>query len=394
MNVTDRLVRKLGNPELGPGLRSGLGSGGSHIVVPALDLSFIKSDSLDSRVTFTRGSSGTRVNSSGLIETITANNPRFDYSAVSVGTPLGLLIEEQRSNLLIHNRDLTNAVWTATGVTTVKTATGPDGVSNSASTLTATVSNGTVLQSITSASAARASSCWIKRRSGSGTIELTQDNGATWAALAVTGGWTRVSIASAVVANPVYGFRIVTSGDAIDVDYCQCETGAFPTSAIATEGSQVTRAADVASITGTAFSNWYNAIEGTFVAESDNINSAGNFAIFQVDDGTGNNRLISINGAVTSIQWSIAGGATQAQMDLGATAVNTSARIAFGYKANDFAASKNGGAVSIDTSGTVPMVDRIRLGSDTGQSFFGHICSLRYYRTRLPNSTLQSLTVA
>ena len=48
------------------------------VVLPTLNLDFANSQSLDSRITFTRGSIGTRVNRNGLIETIAANQPRFD----------------------------------------------------------------------------------------------------------------------------------------------------------------------------------------------------------------------------------------------------------------------------------------------------------------------------
>jgi hypothetical protein len=43
----------------------------------------------------------------------------------------------------------------------------------------------------------------------------------------------------------------------------QLEAGAFPTSYIKTEASQVTRSADSASMTGTNFSEWYRQDEGT-----------------------------------------------------------------------------------------------------------------------------------
>jgi hypothetical protein len=71
------------------------------------------------------------------------------------GDPLGLLVEEARTELTLYNRDFTNAAWTKSNMTTAKTATGPDGVTNSASTLTATAGNATALQAITSTSAAR-----------------------------------------------------------------------------------------------------------------------------------------------------------------------------------------------------------------------------------------------
>jgi hypothetical protein len=73
---------------------------------------------------------------------------------------------------------------------------------------------------------------------------MTQDNGSTWTPVTVTSDWTRVSIPSATVTNPIVGFRIVTSGDAIDFANFQHELGAVLTSDIPTLGATVTRAAD------------------------------------------------------------------------------------------------------------------------------------------------------
>lgn len=66
---------------------------------PSLNLNFSSSQKLDPRITFTRTSSATRVNSDGLIEVVPANSPRFDFDPVS-GECLGLLVEEQRSNTI------------------------------------------------------------------------------------------------------------------------------------------------------------------------------------------------------------------------------------------------------------------------------------------------------
>ena len=68
---------------------------------PTLDLNFV-SGTLDSRVTFTRASSATRVNASGVLEVITSGNPRFTYDPVTLSA-LGLLIEEQRTQLLLNS---------------------------------------------------------------------------------------------------------------------------------------------------------------------------------------------------------------------------------------------------------------------------------------------------
>ena len=63
------------------------------VVLPTLNLDFANSQSLDKRITFSRGSIGTRVNRNGLIETIPANQPRFDFDPIS-GECRGFLIEE------------------------------------------------------------------------------------------------------------------------------------------------------------------------------------------------------------------------------------------------------------------------------------------------------------
>ena len=48
----------------------------------------------------------------------------------------------------------------------------------------------------------------------------------------------------------------------------QLEAGAFPTSYIPTTASTVTRSADLASMTGTNFSSWYNFNQGTFFTKA------------------------------------------------------------------------------------------------------------------------------
>jgi hypothetical protein len=58
----------------------------------------------------------------------------------------------------------------------------------------------------------------------------------------------------------------------------QLETGAFATSYIPTIASTVTRSADVATITGSLFSQWYRQAEGTFVFDFGPFNFAGTMA--------------------------------------------------------------------------------------------------------------------
>jgi hypothetical protein len=164
----------------------------------------------------------------------------------------GVIIEPARTNLLTHSDDLTNAVYTKTNVTATKDQTGPDGVSNSATRLTADAGNGTCLATgIISASATHVYEAHVKRITGSGTINITLDNGVTWEDITSeinSSIYTQVAAASQTIANPDVGFRIVTSGDEIAVQFSQCAVGAFIGSPIPTAGFTVTRDVVIAQI--------------------------------------------------------------------------------------------------------------------------------------------------
>jgi hypothetical protein len=389
-----------------PGLSYGIGLqfqspiGGSGLIVtndllPSLNLDFVNYPGASiAPLTFTRASAGTYFNSSGVLQTSATDVARFDNTEITGTSPLGLLIEEARTNVVLWNRDLTNAAWTASSVTVAKTATGIDGVANSASTLTATAGNGTVLQAITLASSARFQSAWVKRRTGTGTINMTMDNGSTWTAITVTSSWSRLSIPTQTLANPTVGFRIVTSGDAIDVDYVQNENGTFATSSIATTTASVTRAADVCSILTSAFP--FNAAEGTIVVggrSASAISGAQNF--YALNDGGANNRMsmfLAGDGARNQV---VSGGVLQADIFQAIVGASTVFKHAFAYSANDCASSLNGATATTDTSVTLPTVNSLQLGARMAgpQEFCnGHIQRIAYYPRRLSNTQLQALS--
>ena len=164
--------------------------------------------------------------------------------------------ENAATNNLLWNRDLSNAAWTKTNVTAVKDATGLDGIANTATTLTAAATDATILQAITLASAARCASAYVRRKTGTGTISFTQDGGSTWTDITSslnTSTFTRVEI-TATLANPSVGFKISTSGDAIEVDGVMNEAGTVATSLILTTTAAVTRNAEC--LTYQTASNW------------------------------------------------------------------------------------------------------------------------------------------
>lgn len=133
-------------------------------------------------------------------------------------------------NDALWSRDLTNAAWTKTTMTASPNQIGIDGVANSATGLQASAGNATVSQSITLASSARFMSAYVFRGVGTGVIEMTTDaGGADWVAINPASEWQRFSIPTKTLANPNVGFRIVTSGDAIGVDFVQNESGTSAT---------------------------------------------------------------------------------------------------------------------------------------------------------------------
>lgn len=75
-------------------------------------------------LTVTRATSATRVNSAGLIENVGANIARLDYTN---GSCPSILVEPQRTNLLLQSETFTNG-WTSEGAAiSANTTTSPDG---------------------------------------------------------------------------------------------------------------------------------------------------------------------------------------------------------------------------------------------------------------------------
>ena len=70
-----------------------------------------------SKLTFTRASTATRFNASGLIESVASDVARIDYNPSPLALR-GLLIEGARTNLLTYSEDLSNAAWPKTGSST------------------------------------------------------------------------------------------------------------------------------------------------------------------------------------------------------------------------------------------------------------------------------------
>jgi hypothetical protein len=176
------------------------------------------------------------------------------------------------------------------------------------------------------------------------------------------------------------------------------ELGAFATSVIPTTTTALTRNADVASMTGTNFSSWYSASEGTFVTNflCGNLSTIG--TVFEVGDGGLNNRMNTETQPTTSLRaWPRVTVSGSLQIDIpinNVLSLTTATRTALAYATNNINFAANGTAGTTDTTCLVPTVDRMGIGclNTTGVYLNGTIRRIAYYPTRLPNSTLQALT--
>ena len=150
------------------------------------------------------------------------------YATDELGDPLTdwwFQCQPSYTNSATYSNDLTNAVWTASNVTVAKDAVGLDGAPNTACTLTATAGNGTVIRdAITAASGGHTTQWHIKRKTGTGNIEITIDNGSTWQDVTslIDASAFNECLEGLTVTNPQIGIRIVTSGDAVYVGNSAC----------------------------------------------------------------------------------------------------------------------------------------------------------------------------
>jgi hypothetical protein len=371
-----------------------------------------------------------------VLQTAAANVARFDHNPVT-GESLGLLIEESRSNLLTYSADYSNAAWTKTNVAaTVNTVVAPDGTltgNKIASNNTAgggfllgqnvSVTSGTAYTFTTYLKAAELGFAFVGFAGtgfGSGFLSVNLATGASFVALgtltssSVTpagNGWWRVSTTITAAATALGTATAYLSNDGIWANRvnnvtattgwymwgAQLEAGEFSSSYIPTVAAQVTRSADSATMLGANFSSWYNPAEGTLYAEGSSYRLGYSPAAVLWDGNNNlNNRIdLTIPGTAGPARFDVQnGGVSQASFNLtGGYTAGVMHKAAGAYKTNDFNLARDGVLSVADTSGTVPVVDRLRIGGRDGlQNKWGHIRSIRYWNQRLTNAQLQAIT--
>lgn len=430
------------------GLGLGLGSRGDTLwwlSGSELDLDFANNRAFNRSTGFNGSPNG--------ILTYTSPSPKMVYGSDGVlyqssGTlpidhdpithaPLGVLIEEQRTNLLTYSQEFDNAAWaknasyiSATNITAPDdTATAELFVSDTNNavhylfvgsppsiTSGVTYTGSVFLKKGTGSTAPD----WMQLSLSSATFGSTQyanfnlttgevgavGAGATARIKDVGGGWYRCSITATATSTSGGSLLVVFTNDNnalgrapnyvgvttsnVCVWGAQLEAGAFPTSYIPTVASQVTRAADQVGIATSAFA--YNAAEGTLVAEFKGTPGIAQDIVW-LANGLAESIAIYVNALSQALVWCRDGGVTQAAQTLPGSITGVD-KVAYAFAANDFTGSLNGASVATDTSGTMPTPTELKLNPRTVTSATGnvHIKRLTYFPTRKTNAELQALS--
>ena len=415
---------------------------------PSLDLDFANSKTLDPRITFTRSSGGSYVGPDGLIKYAGINQPRFDHDPIT-GECLGLMIGEQRTNLLTYSNSfstggLGNWTYVNTNGVFTQNVIGPDGISNSAWTiddrytandgfgfeqvkvgltpsrttnycLSIFVKQGTAayfdFYAFFTGSSVRGSYLRYTFSTGSLSVGSAEGPGIAptiYGKIIYPNGWVRVYFTVNDAnngANNTLQFRIYpasrdTNKTGTTLFYgAQLEEGLFPTSYIPTQASSRTRAADDISISGTKFTSWYNQTEGTLYSKSKitsypSVTSTSTFwGVANTVGGINNNRIsIQLSPSTYNYRPIIYTNGTSVY---GTNLTSTQSQyiswnsITISYNRNDCITSINGKLNQKDNIVDIPSTNIFFINA-TNHSFL--LSRFTYYPKRLPDSQLQALT--
>jgi hypothetical protein len=412
-------------------------------------------------VTFTRSQTAreaTYVGADGLIKTAAANEPRFDHNPAT-GESLGLLVEEARTNYIVDSSVFTNSgFWQGNQGITISPnqITAPDNtlsgtlIQQDTSTSLHQLSKGTFGQQLIYTSSNYTISVFVKKfntnritlcesyhynlngytkagmvwdfstESLARTFQWSDQGQSTIVGTSITkhsNGWYRISLTvrpgddgnnrnvfPALVigdsGDPSGGGRSAFVGNGVDGVYIwgfQTEIGSFPTSYIPTTSAAVTRAADVASMTGTNFSSWSSTQGvGTIFALAQGIGTPTVSGVYSLDPGLGNAaNFVSVQYDTRSSQFRVYKNNTPI-IDTGSISNGVFAKTCIAYSPSSHAVAKDGSILATNsTSGnfSVALAElKIGTGYNGSGRLNGTIARFTYYPTRLQDSQLQQLT--
>jgi len=322
--------------------------------------------------------------------------PRIDFSD-GVGA---LLLEGQRSNLITYSEDWTQSVWVKRGFEVNNTTEqGPLGTSNAIKITENNTDNNPALYfnpDITDGTD-RTFSVWGKA-SENIDIALCTQGSTLNDTISLTTEWQKFEVTSNVntyLGPHIGGFSTIPRGCGVTFYFAmpQQEAGSYATSYIKTEGSTVTRTADVANNCGSEQD--FNSEEGVLYAEIKTTNSDSTLNI-SLSDGTN----------VEYIKFIIVSSSATIRAEIGYSGGNNSIpyygysygdiiKMAFVYSASEFKFFVNGNQQgSTIISHTLPSnLSSLQFDRGDGSApFYGKVRSVKYFPEALTDEQLENLT--
>jgi hypothetical protein len=392
-------------------------------------------DSGDGDLTFARASVATRVNASGLIESVASGVPRLDYTGG--GCP-SLLLEPQRTNIASYN-ETDAGTWGATTPAASGTILGVNaytiltniglGDSPHNQTISQFVANTTYTASVLvdfgfltanfelgflmfATAGISFRGITVDRitkaiTTSGGVNEITALNSK---ATQIQGNIYKIELTVAISsgATSISGSRVYchssTSLTTARIAALQVEDGSYSTSYISkTTTASVTRLADAASKTG--ISSLIGQTAGTLFVEfffnaQNNIPNGNDKSVLRIKTGVGYADEIAISyfgneggsfGLTIAVQVTV-NGVSQATMFSPQTLTTGYHKAAFAYAVNDFVLAVDGQIAATDTSGSVPACVDFTMNEATRVQSNINPKQVALYTTRLSNAELQSLT--
>lgn len=390
--------------------------------------------------TFARATDATYFNSSGTLVTASANTPRFDYHPIT-HAPKGLLIEEQRSNLLPASADIANVthwVFNGTNGDTIQSdvVTAPDGTMSADKFAVGTVNNAHARMSINPSvvSGQRYAASIYMKAAGRRYMDMylgynsfPTGNGATFdlqtgtishlfpntVALIqdVGNGWYRCSVSASAVATGTNNSRLylwasnntqldrpLFAGNGTDGYYvwgAQFEQGAYPSSYIATNNAGATRPRDALTFNGSLYPNGVN---GTLQVKGliENAPVAENTLFLAYNPALNNTTQIirELSSGTVAIRQRSTTGPTYYNKSTAATYPSGSTiNAAVTWNTGNITqGAVNGTAMASDVGAPPSGINTMTPNNGNAFSLNGNLQSLHIYPTNVPQAQLVRLT--
>jgi len=412
--------------------------------------SLVAVDSLGPTLGITRATDATYFDSAGVMQTASSGVARFNHLPISPFTSLGLLVEEERTNICLYSEDLTHATWTETNTdqpTTNNAA--PDGATTAdeiAATSTADQAFA-IYQAFTGRTAGQSTSISVFLKSGTNAtkaqltfdsdgsgadgvfcnFDLSAGTAGTVTALAagtatsssitdIGDGWYRCNIVGKIAAGTVARLTISISdnisgavfeaANLTDNDSIICWGSeinvnvTFETSYIPTVAASVTRNQDDVRSVDVSWLDTASTLVGTIYFEASVPQLQAQVAMLgQFDDGATIQRIeFGFMGSDNKPRLkTFSSGGGNGNIFTSAVTPDTTFRVAAAYADDDLALSHDGAAVVTDATANFPLGAPTALllvgrGFVSNQQLNGHLRELRYYNVRKANTFLVDLS--